>query len=1145
MRRFNQRPRPHDLTMNSLKNLIQRCHQRHKKPLRQRKTAATPALDKGRPFHFTVQCAWKYPVRLYELEQADISFMPIGRAPHYEHGPRDFGGERFFRRQHPEDWNILLWQRSWGIQIYTGIPSECNDAQWHDIDFKYSAICSHPDAVFACIEALLISVANPLLTLTKSGGLRFSCRVQDYLHPNTDDAKYYIYKHTSTLENPYHRDVYLEILGESGYSRWDARYEILIGNLLDPPIVAKEVLFAPLNVLREALHEPTPSGEKESEFTAQTETAAPPSLGSYNLDLARDVFLRRGFFYVREDNSVHYWNRPGSIVGDGNVSLWEQEGGVWVRASTPNTGLPTEATLITDIWDDTGILSPLPATGLPVSEQMLAVREGKLSPLAVKRPSPVLRKPESTEKTYGTLAENATQMERVFNGNARILGLIAETGAGKNYAVESYVRNGGVISLASKPLLAAEAEQRFQKRNLSSFLRWKPRMHLWDQVKDIPLDIRIATPFQHGNVCEDPERCDTLEAKGGNPSESICPMCPVYTECQQHGYLSQLTTLKNIDAQILENPTLYLNPEYSEVREEILKSIDNTERLCIIDEMSPHSLFLYCRVAKETLADWRVNWQRSALGNFANALLHALEIKNVLNDNAVGRIRAVMHAFTDQEKMIVQQMCQVNMPGKVVARELVDNETGRLLARLCIEFEGGIHAYIPLDSNAADKLAAKGQPAFELDSFEVDTEVKIPMSMTQAIALGTLEASTVENIQAFPRVYQNPNWTLWHQLKRFFAYYTRDADVPMLWTRKNIQFWIPPVLHPSLKRLLFISSTLSEYYLRKAFPDEEIEVTHIKPTAWVPGNRVFQIRTGIYLRQAIFNYDTDWDTLGMSKTGQRFFRGISAEIEKDPNVQHAIITNVPTPQRLQHIAGKENVCLVTNYKAAERFGTTLEAAEVIWMVGVPHWTPGIYWRESQILFGNDEKPLCYEGETESNTYKDERVQSVYKQDVVGLLTQIIGRIGLNRLSNKTIVLLTAMPLPDITDRPETLLFDWEDFEIAGGLDKLPEVIAERQRFETERDNLTAESSRQKVEQVLGISKSQANRVLMKLRGGKIQRVPFHEQIHALLEGGEKTTAELIDAIDGHPGAVKNELKRLVDIGEIVKVRRAVYALPSE
>ena len=45
-----------------------------------------------------------------------------------------------------------------------------------------------------------------------------------------------------------------------------------------------------------------------------------------------------------------------------------------------------------------------------------------------------------------------------------------------------------------------------------------------------------------------------------------------------------------------------------------------------------------------------------------------------------------------------------------------------------------------------------------------------------AIALGILDVATVENIKAFPNVYRNPNWTLWHQLKRFFGYYTWDAD---------------------------------------------------------------------------------------------------------------------------------------------------------------------------------------------------------------------------------------------------------------------------------------------------------------------------------------------------------------------------------
>ena len=80
---------------------------------------------------------------------------------------------------------------------------------------------------------------------------------------------------------------------------------------------------------------------------------------------------------------------------------------------------------------------------------------------------------------------------------------------------------------------------------------------------------------------------------------------------------------------------------------------------------------------------------------------------------------------------------------------------------------------------------------------------------------------------------------------------------------------------------------------------------------------------------------------------------------------------------------------------------------------------------------------------------------------------------------------------------------------------------------------------------MGISKSQANRVLMKLRGGKRLRVPFREQILSCLSDGEKKTSELIEAIEGHPGSIVNELKRLVDAGKIVKVRRSIYALPSK
>ena len=43
---------------------------------------------------------------------------------------------------------------------------------------------------------------------------------------------------------------------------------------------------------------------------------------------------------------------------------------------------------------------------------------------------------------------------------------------------------------------------------------------------------------------------------------------------------------------------------------------------------------------------------------------------------------------------------------------------------------------------------------------------------------------------------------------------------------------------------------------------------------------------------------------------------------------------------------------------------------------------------------------------------------------------------------------------------------------------------------------------------------------------------------------ETTTAEIIDKVDGHPTAIKNELKRLLTKNEIVKVKHGVYQLPQ-
>jgi len=993
------------MTTDVLQDIISRCHQRRENPLKQRKTASTPRLYKGLPYHFTVYCADRYPVMLQDLEAAEISFMPIGQAPGTDRPPRHFGGERFLKRQAAIDWGITQWHESCGIHVYTGMPSARDGAPWHDIDFKYEAISAAPDAVLACVQALVNAVANPLLTLSKSGGLRFSCRIPGYLHPSTNQARFYLSKRTPSTEGPDQYDTYFEILGEKGHNCWDARYEILLGNLLDPPVIPKEVFFAPIEALRAVLHAPVSQNVQHKENIPD----APYSLGSAKLDLAKEAFFMRGFSYVRQEDGFHYWRRHGDEIDNTEVSLWESKGSVWVCASTSDTGLPMEATLLTDVWKDTGILPPTPATGLPIDDKVIAIREGKLSPLSIKRPKSILHKSEPTENTYETHEDISVQVQHAFDRNVRVLGFTAETNAEKDPEVESVLRTRKAICLnVPSTELAAVASQFLQSRDARSGTQWRDRMHLWDQAKDIP------------------------------------------------------------------STRLFSDPEYAKIAEQLLETREGTQPLCIINTVREDHLFLRCKLSRTTLKAWVANWQGNALGNFALALLNAVDIRDKSHGNAVKRLRTVVQTFEWLEEEIIQQMC---------------------------------HG----------------------------------------------DAATVENIQTFPAVYADPSWTFWHQLKRFFAHYTRDADAPMRWEDEALQFRVPPMLHPSVQYLFVNIPVLYPEHLRRTFLDVETESLRTQPMVWVPGNRVFQIRTGVYPQETILDFSNTWDIMAMSETGQHIFSRIQAEIERDRNIKHGIITHVSAIEQLKDIAKNENVCFLTSFRdfqegletvLQEGLEIALQEVQVIWIVGMPQMGARALLNRTQILFGNDSEPLSYEMEPGPYRYKDERVQSVYEKEATRIFTEVIKLAQLDRLAHKKVMLITGLRIPEITDRPETLLFDWADFDVAGGLDNLAEVIATRQGFETERDNLTSESSRKEVERVLGCSTRQANRILVKMRGGKIVRVTFREQILTLLADGEKKTPEFAAAIRGHPKAINTELTRLVARGEIVKVRRGLYKLPE-
>ena len=515
--------------------------------------------------------------------------MPIGQAPEFDRGPVDRGGTRLLKRQGTLNWEPRRWFSSWGIQVYTGTPSARDGANWHDIEFTYKAIQDAPDAVVACLDALTNAVMNPLLTLLKSGGLRFSCRVPDYLHPNTRDQRRYVHKHLPNTDRYGDCAVYVRIIGDKRFTRWDARYEILKGSLLDPPIISKDVLFAFLNVFRDLLHEPAPASE---------------------------------------------------------------------------LNIIDEAIEDTQDFDDFAVIESL-ETEQVVDERILAVRRGEISPIGVKRPRPFLEKAEPTvSKTERNLSE----------AEARILGIITgPISTEKKREIESTFLNTAPIWVNANTAHDAEEAERYYAGLGVSVEHWKPRNYRWEQVKWIPIAERMQNPFAHRNVCEDAERCDALEQKGGDPNRSICPSCLAYDACQVRGYLSQFKTLKEKQVIVSDIPNPFLDRRYAAFVDASIVP----DRVCIINasESQLTKLFSGHHLSTEILEGWLVNWGSEALGQFAKTMLNAIRITDSQHGDIAKRIRTVVQAFEGLEDSIVQQMCQVNYTDKKGSRIAIDTDS--------------------------------------------------------------------------------------------------------------------------------------------------------------------------------------------------------------------------------------------------------------------------------------------------------------------------------------------------------------------------------------------------------------------------------------------------------------------------------------
>ena len=284
----------------------------------------------------------------------------------------------------------------------------------------------------------------------------------------------------------------------------------------------------------------------------------------------------------------------------------------------------------------------------------------------------------------------------------------------------------------------------------------------------------------------------------------------------------------------------------------------------------------------------------------------------------------------------------------------------------------------------------------------------------------------------------NPNWTYWHQLKHFFAHYTENVDAPMMWdgAEEALEFHIPPILHPKAKKLLLMAPVLSENDIRQCFPNESIEMSEIRQPPVIPGNAIYQLRTGLHTLEQ--------DTQNVS---HNFTETIQKEADQNPRIRHSIYGSFTWFQIQKE--GRENVSPRPE---------VLRKSNTLWVVGFPQIIPQYIWLRAQQLYGSEKKLLYYETDDDGR-FLDERVQSVYENEAIYTILEWVRGLKYTQMSDKKIMILTSLPIPGITDRPETKLFDWEDYEIAGGLENLANVIVTRERYEADRDALSLTSPR--------------------------------------------------------------------------------------
>ena len=401
-----------------------------------------------------------------------------------------------------------------------------------------------------------------------------------------------------------------------------------------------------------------------------------------------------------------------------------------------------------------------------------------------------------------------------FDSNRQAILIQTDTGVGKDYAMLMEAKQTDVFSLNPHSGLSLQLDIRAREQGLNSY--WiKSRSFGFHKIADLPLLEREKVFKEDKNVmCIHADRCDALLARTGNCKDVLCnpDCCDVYDFCSRHRYVSQIRKAAQSQIAHYSWPQLPTDPGSKGIVSQIMQErsrISKGQLIWVVGEVDAEKLLNRHQVSTAEIVKGIETWGDEPAG----------ELYRILSELCVPHLTA----YERHQRLV--QWYGSGFDFQAASRQL-------------------------------SRIGARGLEHTE------------EITLTRAVTEGYVSVEDVESIQRLPKMYPH-HWTLVERLEQFVAH-INSPDPPIYFNGLALEFVTPPDLHAQVDPYVMQSATADAKHLESLLTITADDITfHMATGDRVEhhhGTRIFKVATGRYVRGTCFNYDKEWNIIGLKDT---------------------------------------------------------------------------------------------------------------------------------------------------------------------------------------------------------------------------------------------------------------------------------------